>query len=323
MTDVAALRRDLRRHVLRDRLALAIRVGRDQDFAAVLRRALDLGDRLFLAGDRHELGREALLDVDAELLLGQVHDVTDRRAHAVAAAEVLADRLRLGRRLDDDERAAAGGRADPRTYSTTGFPSPRRRPFSSPCPWPSRFAERRLFAPAAVPDVDFTPGARFLVAISSFSVPSDFDRRRRARTNPAPSMRERRSSSAMRPSICTSARSMMCSSSAAFSAPEPLNANKCPHASGAKRPRSWGPNTRKVIAIFARHLTCRGRSADRLRHPARKHEGEDTRCQWHRSSPCESRQFHLRPASGPTISPAATVTYESPRRRGKLRHHSL
>ena len=30
----AALRRDLRRHVLRDRLAFAIRIGRDEDFAA-------------------------------------------------------------------------------------------------------------------------------------------------------------------------------------------------------------------------------------------------------------------------------------------------
>ena len=103
----ATLRRDLRRHVPGDRLALAIRVGGDQHFLAVLRRALQLGDRLFLAGDRNEVGREAVLDVDAELLLGQIHDVADRGANAVAAAEVLADRLRLGRRLDDDERARA------------------------------------------------------------------------------------------------------------------------------------------------------------------------------------------------------------------------
>jgi hypothetical protein len=34
-------------------------------------RALQLGDRLLLAGDRHELGLEALVDVDAELLLGR------------------------------------------------------------------------------------------------------------------------------------------------------------------------------------------------------------------------------------------------------------
>ena len=48
----AALRRDLRRDVLRDRLALAIRIGGDQHFLAVLRRALELGDRLFLPGNR-------------------------------------------------------------------------------------------------------------------------------------------------------------------------------------------------------------------------------------------------------------------------------
>src|SRR6185437_9559274 len=67
--------------------------------------------------------------------------------------------------------------------------------------------------------------------------------------NPAPSRRERRSSSAIRPSICTSARSMMCSSSPALSAPAPLKASKWPHASGANRPRSCGPNTRNVIVV--------------------------------------------------------------------------
>ena len=78
----AALRLDLRRDVRRDRLAFAIRVGRDEDFARILRRALELRDRFFFSGDRHELGLEAVLDVDAELLLGQVHDVTDRCANA-------------------------------------------------------------------------------------------------------------------------------------------------------------------------------------------------------------------------------------------------
>ena len=117
-------------------------------------------------------------------------------------------------------------------------------------PLAARFADGRLFD---------RPRLRLHVAVRTllrcrldvFSVPSGLDRRRLAAMNPAPSIRERRSSSAMRPSICTSARSMMCSSSAAFRAPEPLSANRCPHASGANRPRSWGPSTRKLIAIFA------------------------------------------------------------------------
>ena len=143
----AALRRDLRRDVLRDRLALAIRVGGDQHFLAVLRRALQLGDRLFLPGNRNEVGREAVVDVDAQLLLGQIHDVPDRRANAVAAAEVLPDRLRLGRRLDDDERARARrcavrlvtrhrrGAARPRRASPWSSLSP--SPSFSPTPAPS------------------------------------------------------------------------------------------------------------------------------------------------------------------------------------------
>jgi hypothetical protein len=44
----AALGADLSRYVLRDGFALAIGVGRDQDFSAVLRRVLDVGDRFFL-----------------------------------------------------------------------------------------------------------------------------------------------------------------------------------------------------------------------------------------------------------------------------------
>jgi hypothetical protein len=108
-----ALRADLLGHVPGDRLSLAIRVGGDEHFARILRRALQVGDRLLLAGDRHELGLEALVDVDAELLLGQIHDVPDGSAHAVAAAQVLADRLRLGGRLDDDKRRGAGGRRGP------------------------------------------------------------------------------------------------------------------------------------------------------------------------------------------------------------------
>ena len=144
-------------------------------FLAVLRRALQLGDRLFLAGNRHEVRREAVLDVDAELLLGQVHDVADRRANAIAAAEVLADRLRLGRRLDDDERARRParrlrlvvGRFDrrrARRLCRRASPSPWSLPSSSP---PPSSLAARFFA------------AAFFVAM--LSVPSGVGRPRPAR----------------------------------------------------------------------------------------------------------------------------------------------
>ena len=78
-------------------------------------------------------------------------------------------------------------------------------------------------------------------------------------------MRDLRSSSAMRPSICTRARSIMCSSSAELSAPEPVNANRCPHASGANRPRSCGPKTRNAIGhLYSQTLE-----------PGPKQEGEE------------------------------------------------
>src|SRR5204863_3802475 len=99
----AALRFDLQRDVGGDGLALTIGVGGDEDFTRIPSRALQLRDRLFLSGNRNELRFEAL-DVDAELLLRQVHDVADGRTNAVSAAEVFADGLRLRGRFDDDER---------------------------------------------------------------------------------------------------------------------------------------------------------------------------------------------------------------------------
>ena len=46
---------------------------------------------------------EAVLDVDAQYLLGQVHDVPVRCLDRVVAAEIFIDRLGLRRRFDDDE----------------------------------------------------------------------------------------------------------------------------------------------------------------------------------------------------------------------------
>src|SRR2546422_126727 len=94
--DVGAVAQGLR-HVPRDRLALAVGVGGDQHALRLLRRLLDLGESLRLLLDGDVLRREAVLDVHAQLALRQVAHVPHRGLHGVARAEVLADRLRLGR----------------------------------------------------------------------------------------------------------------------------------------------------------------------------------------------------------------------------------
>ena len=107
---------DVRRlgDVPRDRLALAVEVGGEEDGVRRLRRLLDLVDLLAAVLGDHVLGREAVVDVDAELalagVLGQVADVAVRGQDAVIGAEVALDRPRLGRRLDDHQvlRHAAG-----------------------------------------------------------------------------------------------------------------------------------------------------------------------------------------------------------------------
>src|SRR5213083_2751187 len=81
----------------------AVGVGRQVDVLLVLGRLLDVLEHLRLALDDVVLGREVALDVDPELRLGQVHHVADGGLHLVVPPEVLAERLGLGRRLDDDE----------------------------------------------------------------------------------------------------------------------------------------------------------------------------------------------------------------------------
>ena len=93
-----------------DRLTLAVGVGREVDVLLVLRRLLDLVEHLRLALDHVVLGGEVLLDVDAELRLGQVHHVPDRRLHLVVPPQVLAERLRLGGRFDDHQVLCHGSR---------------------------------------------------------------------------------------------------------------------------------------------------------------------------------------------------------------------
>ncbi len=106
----------LLQQVPRDGLALAVLISGEQEFVGVLEGALQFGDRLLL-GVGHDVVRlEAVLDVDRELAerallelggevlrLDEVTDVADRGQHLVAVAQVLGDRLHLGRRLDDDQ----------------------------------------------------------------------------------------------------------------------------------------------------------------------------------------------------------------------------
>ena len=108
--DAAALGLDLQRDVRGDRLPFTIGVGRYENFPGILRRCLQLGDGLFLSRNGDELGLEAVLDVDAELLFREVHDVADGRPNAEAAPEILADRPRLCGRFHDDERCRTSRR---------------------------------------------------------------------------------------------------------------------------------------------------------------------------------------------------------------------
>src|SRR5206468_4542540 len=101
--DVLPPRAELLRDVPGDGFALAVGVGRQVDVLLVLGRLLDVLEHLRLALDDVVLGREVALDVDPELRLGQVHHVADGGLHLVVPPEVLAERLGLGRRLDDDE----------------------------------------------------------------------------------------------------------------------------------------------------------------------------------------------------------------------------
>ena len=108
-----------------DGLTLAVLVGCEEELGGVLEEALELGHVGALVPGHHVVGREVVVDVDAEpgprlaLDLGgdvggalrEVADVPDRGLDDVAVPQVAGDRLRLGRRLDDDQLVcgAAGG----------------------------------------------------------------------------------------------------------------------------------------------------------------------------------------------------------------------
>src|SRR5882672_5867865 len=88
------------------RFTFSIRIRREEHAISKLGRLLDLGQglRLFLNSDVFR--REVVVDVDAQLALGQVAEMPDGRLDGIAAPQILADRFRFCRGLHNDEYAA-------------------------------------------------------------------------------------------------------------------------------------------------------------------------------------------------------------------------
>jgi len=103
-----ALHRRLRSEHLdqvpRDRLALAVLVGREEELVGTLEGAAQRGDHVLgPALGWRVLQPEVVLDVDAETLARQIADVTEAGEHREVVAEEATDGVGLGLRLDDHE----------------------------------------------------------------------------------------------------------------------------------------------------------------------------------------------------------------------------
>ena len=61
-----------------DGFAFAVRIGRQIDGVGAAGQLLQLGDHLLLAGNDFVLGGEIIVDIDAETLLGQILNMTER-----------------------------------------------------------------------------------------------------------------------------------------------------------------------------------------------------------------------------------------------------
>ena len=120
----AVLAQDLRK-VPGDRLALAIRVGREVERAGFLHRALDRVDLGLVLFDQLVLHLEVAVRADRAFLLDEVAHVAVGGQHLEVGTEVFLDGLRLGRRLDDDEICAHVSRFNARSPETL---KPRARP---------------------------------------------------------------------------------------------------------------------------------------------------------------------------------------------------
>ena len=113
----------------RDRLAFAVGVAGEIDVVLALGGGLDLAEDLLFALDRDEIGREIVLDIDAELALGQIDDMADRGHDLVVATEIALDSFRLCGRFDDYEifchrfRRLQGSRTPRRFRASAKFPT--------------------------------------------------------------------------------------------------------------------------------------------------------------------------------------------------------
>ena len=90
-------------HMPGDRLALAVRVGRQEERIGALQRLDDRRDLRRAPRVRLPVHGEVLLGPDAAVLGGQVAHMPEAREHGVPLAEVLVDRAGLGGGFDNDD----------------------------------------------------------------------------------------------------------------------------------------------------------------------------------------------------------------------------
>ena len=105
-----ALRQQLA-HVPRNRLALAVGVGREDQPVGALRRVADFLEALLLVAIEFPVHREILVRAHAAILGWQVADVTVAGENLEVLAEIFLDGFRLGGRFDDDQ--LHGGKNSP------------------------------------------------------------------------------------------------------------------------------------------------------------------------------------------------------------------
>ncbi len=84
-----------------DRLTLAVGVRPEENLFCGFGGLFQLFDDLALAPNGDVVGLEAVLDIDAQVALGEITDVTHRRLDDELVVQVPTQRACLRRRLDD------------------------------------------------------------------------------------------------------------------------------------------------------------------------------------------------------------------------------
>ena len=83
--------------------AFPVRVGRQINRRRRLRLLLEVRQNLFFTGNNDVLGLKVVLEIDADLALRQIFDMTERGFDVVFLTEIFVDRFRLGGRLNDNQ----------------------------------------------------------------------------------------------------------------------------------------------------------------------------------------------------------------------------